>query len=138
MGVVSAKSKLSLEQAIASDAGFHRCWYPVALSRDVTAGSVIGRDFLGSRIAAYRDAQGRPVVQSAWCPHLGADLSLGQIVDGHLRCPYHHWSFGADGACASIPTGDKIPPGARIFTYPAEEAWDIVWAFNGERADSAV
>jgi len=138
MGVVSAKSKLSLEQSTAADAGFHRCWYPVALARDVVAGSLIGRDFLGTRIVAYRDAQSRPVVQSAWCPHLGADLSLGQIADGRLRCPYHHWSFGTDGVCANIPSGDKIPPGARIFTYPAQEAWGIVWAFNGERPDFAV
>jgi phenylpropionate dioxygenase-like ring-hydroxylating dioxygenase large terminal subunit len=31
-----------------------------------------------------------------------------------------------------IPTGDKIPPGAAIFSYPAAEAWGLIWAFNGE------
>ena len=71
---------------------------------------MIGRDLLGTRVVAYRDAAGKPVVQSAWCPHLGADLSVGQIVDGRLRCPYHHWSFDGAGMCANIPTGDKIPP----------------------------
>jgi len=138
MGVVTAKSKLSTEQHIPSEAGFHRCWYPVALARDLAANAVIGRDFLGTRVVAYRDGAGKPVVQSAWCPHLGADLSLGQIADGRLRCPYHHWSFGSDGVCAKIPTGDKIPPAARIFTYPAAEAWGIVWAFNGEQPDVGV
>jgi phenylpropionate dioxygenase-like ring-hydroxylating dioxygenase large terminal subunit len=135
MGVIGAKSKLSLEQRTDTDEGFHRCWYPVALAGEVVADAPIGRDFLGSRVIAYRDAAGRPVVQSAWCPHLGADLSLGQMVDGRLRCPYHHWSFGADGRCAHIPTGDKIPPAARLFSYPAEEAWGLVWAFNGDRPD---
>src|SRR5260370_29718697 len=134
MGMVSSKSKLATEPRTATEAGFHRCGYPVALARDRPPGSVIGRDFLGTRVVAYRDAAGQPVVQSAWCPHLGADLSVGQIVDGRLRCPYHHWSFDAQGACANIPTGDKIPPSARIFTYPTEEAWGLVWAFNGERA----
>src|SRR5229473_384151 len=138
MGMVSSKSKLATEHRTATEAGFHRCWYPVALARDLPPGSVIGRDFLGTRVVAYRDAAGQPVVQSAWCPHLGADLSVGQIVDGRLRCPYHHWSFDAQGACANIPTGDKIPPSARIFTYPTEEAWGLVWAFNGECADFAV
>ena len=138
MGMVSSKSKLATEHRTATEAGFHRCWYPVALARDLPPGSVIGRDFLGTRVVAYRDAAGRPVVQSAWCPHLGADLSVGQMVDGRLRCPYHHWSFDTQGACANIPTGDKIPPSARIFTYPTEEAWGLVWAFNGERADFAV
>ena len=97
--------------------------------------AVIGRDFLGTRVVAYRDAAGKPVVQSAWCPHLGADLSVGQIVDGRLRCAYHHWSFDGAGACAHIPTGDKIPSAARIFTYPSEEAWGLIWAFNGECPD---
>jgi phenylpropionate dioxygenase-like ring-hydroxylating dioxygenase large terminal subunit len=137
MGVVTAKSKLSAEQQ-APDSGFHRCWYPVALARDLAAGAVIGRDFLGTRVVVYRDAAGKPVVQSAWCPHLGADLSVGQIADGLLRCPYHHWSFDNHGLCARIPTGDKIPAAARIFTYPSEEAWGLVWAFNGEHADFAV
>jgi len=93
---------------------------------------------LGTRVVAYRDQTGKPVVQSAWCPHLGADLSVGQLVEGRLRCPYHHWSFDSAGACANIPTGDKIPSAARIFTYPAQEAWGLVWAFNGERADGDV
>jgi phenylpropionate dioxygenase-like ring-hydroxylating dioxygenase large terminal subunit len=110
---------------------FHQCWYPVALAAEVTADKPLGVDFLGTRVVAYRDGGGRPVVQTAWCPHLGADLSQGQMVEGQLRCPYHHWRFAANGACADIPTGDKIPPAARIFTYPTAEAWGLVWAFNG-------
>jgi hypothetical protein len=71
-------------------------------------------------------------VQGAYCPHLGADLSQGEITEGYVRCPFHHWSFGADGRCAHIPTGDKIPPGATLATYPTAEAWGLIWAFNGE------
>ena len=111
---------------------FHQSWYPVALSGEIGSGTLDGRDFLGSRVIVYRDSAGKPVVQSAWCPHLGADLSVGQIVDGRVRCAYHHWSFDAGGRCAHIPAGDKIPPGARIATYPVAEAWGLIWAFNGE------
>lgn len=112
--------------------GFHRSWFPVGLASDLDNGAVIGVDFLGTRIVAYRDAAGRPVVQSAWCPHLGADLSLGQRVDGQIRCAYHHWRFDAFGDCVHIPTGDKIPSGATVFSYPTAEAWGLIWAFNGE------
>ena len=112
---------------------FHRCWYPVGLAGEIEPGTVTGIDFLGTRVVAYRDPAGKPVVQSAWCPHLGADLSVGQIIDGRIRCAYHHWRFDETGACVDIPTGDKIPPGARIFTYPTAEAWGLVWAFNGEK-----
>lgn len=135
MGVVTDKSKLAGEHRTATGAGFHRCWYPVARVAELSAGAVIGRDFLGTRVVAWRDPAGKPVVQEAWCPHLGADLSLGKLVDGLLRCPYHHWSFEAGGSCARIPSGDKIPSAARLFTYPSAEAWGLVWAFNGESAD---
>jgi phenylpropionate dioxygenase-like ring-hydroxylating dioxygenase large terminal subunit len=57
----------------------------------------------------------------AWCPHLGADLSVGQRVEGQIRCAYCR--FDAAGTCMHILTGDKIPPGAAIFCYPAAEAW---------------
>jgi phenylpropionate dioxygenase-like ring-hydroxylating dioxygenase large terminal subunit len=138
MGVVSSKTSLARQQNTATEAGFHRSWYPLCLARDLPAGKAIGRDFLGTRVVAWRDAAGKPTVQIAWCPHLGADLSLGQVVDGRLRCAYHHWSFDGAGACAHIPSGDKIPSAARIFTYPSEERWGIVWAFNGEHADFPV
>jgi nitrite reductase/ring-hydroxylating ferredoxin subunit len=119
-------------------AGFHQCWFPIALARDVVPGQPIGRDVLGTRVVVYRDAAGAPVVQGAYCPHLGADLSVGQVVDGQIRCAYHHWKFDCAGRCVDIPSGDKIPPGARIPTYPSTEAWGLIWAFNGEAPTYAV
>jgi phenylpropionate dioxygenase-like ring-hydroxylating dioxygenase large terminal subunit len=113
--------------------GFHQSWFPLAVASEIVPGQVVGRDFLGTRVILYRDADGRALVQSAFCPHLGADLSVGQVVDGQIRCAYHHWRFDCAGRCVDIPAGDKIPPGARIATYPSAEAWGLVWAFNGER-----
>jgi nitrite reductase/ring-hydroxylating ferredoxin subunit len=113
-------------------AGFHQSWFPLALARELEGGKIVGRDFLGTRVVLYRDGAGKPVVHGAWCPHLGADLSVGTLVDGQLRCAYHHWRFDGGGQCVHIPTGDKIPPGARVATYPAAEAWGLIWAFNGQ------
>lgn len=111
--------------------GYHQSWFPVALASEVPADRPVGQDFLGTRVVVYRDAAGRPVVQGAYCPHLGADLSVGQVVDGQIRCAYHHWRFDCAGTCVDIPAGDRIPKGARIPTYPSAEAWGLVWAFNG-------
>jgi nitrite reductase/ring-hydroxylating ferredoxin subunit len=111
--------------------GYHQSWFPMALASEVPADGPIGRDFLGTRVVVYRDAAGRPVVQGAYCPHLGADLAVGQVVDGQIRCAYHHWRFDCAGTCVDIPAGDRIPKGARIPTYPSAEAWGLVWAFNG-------
>ncbi len=111
--------------------GYHQSWFPVALASDVPAGRPLGRDFLGTRVVIYRDLTGRAVVQGAYCPHLGADLSVGEVVEGQVRCAYHHWRFDCAGTCVDIPAGDRIPPGARIPTYPSAEAWGLIWAFNG-------
>ena len=117
--------------AATTETAFHQIWAPVALASEVSAEKPLGVDIFGTRVVAYRDPAGKPVVQTAWCPHLGADLSVGEIVDGQIRCPYHHWRFDAAGACAHIPTGDKIPPGAHIASWPVAEAWGLVWIFNG-------
>jgi nitrite reductase/ring-hydroxylating ferredoxin subunit len=129
---MSAQAASSMREPVGQTApSFHQCWYPLGLAGEFASGKVVGRDFLGTRVVVYRDAAGKVVVQSAWCPHLGADLSVGELVDGQLRCAYHHWRFDTKGVCAHIPTGDKIPPGAKIATYPSAEAWGLVWAFNG-------
>ncbi len=120
-----------IDRVIDAADGFHQCWYPLALADDVSGETPLGIDVLGTRVVVYRDATGTPVIQTAWCPHLGADLARGELIERQLRCPYHHWRFDRNGRCIDIPTGDKIPPGARIFTFPAAEAWGLVWAFNG-------
>ncbi len=129
MGVHAAAS--INDPADQPESAFHQCWYPLGLLSEFPAGQVFGRDFLGTRVVLYRDAAGKIVVQSAWCPHLGADLSVGSLVDGQLCCAYHHWRFDTAGTCAHIPAGDKIPPGAKIATLPSAQAWGLVWVFNG-------
>jgi phenylpropionate dioxygenase-like ring-hydroxylating dioxygenase large terminal subunit len=115
------------------EGNYFQCWYPMALLKDLTPGKIIGRDFCGSRVVIYRAKNGKCVVQSAWCPHFGADLSLGEIHQGEIRCPYHHWRFDETGHCSHIPTGDKIPNDCGIANYPVAEAWGLLWAFNGEK-----
>jgi hypothetical protein len=38
----------------------------------------------------YRDPAGKPVVQEAYCPHLGPDLSVGEVVEGQIRRRLRH------------------------------------------------
>ncbi|MGD9812481.1 MAG: Rieske 2Fe-2S domain-containing protein, partial [Sphingobium sp.] len=112
---------------------FLQNWNPLMLASDLPEGKIVGAEFLGSRVIIYRDKAGAPVVQTAYCPHLGADLAGGDFVDGEVRCPYHHWQFASDGRCSRIPSIDTAPPRvARIYNYPAAEKWGIIWAFNGE------
>ncbi|WP_028221154.1 Rieske 2Fe-2S domain-containing protein [Paraburkholderia oxyphila] len=111
---------------------FHQCWYPVALSSEVSKGGLVGAPFLDGRVIVYRTSDGVAHVKSSYCRHLGADLSVGRLVDDRIQCPFHFWRYDSTGACAEVPAGDPPPPYARLFSYPTAESLGIVWAFNGE------
>ncbi|WP_419826433.1 Rieske 2Fe-2S domain-containing protein [Sphingomonas sp.] len=111
---------------------YTQSWFPLCLSSEIASGAIVGVPFLGGRVIIYRDEQGLPRVQSAYCPHVGADLSLGKIVDGKVQCPFHKYEFDVDGRCVKTGIGDPPPRGARLFSFPAEERYGVIWAFNGE------
>ena len=48
-------------------------------------------------------------VTTPYCPHMGANLSVGQVVGNDLQCAFHHWRFGPDGHCTVIPSGIASP-----------------------------
>lgn len=111
--------------------GYHQCWYPVAFSEDVPAGTSVGLEFCDDRIVLYRGADGVARASIPYCKHMGADLSIGDVVGNDLRCPFHHWQYGPDGVCTKIPSGDRIPPSARVTTLPTEERRGMIWVFLG-------
>ncbi|QTD94584.1 Rieske 2Fe-2S domain-containing protein [Burkholderia anthina] len=114
------------------DDEFHACWYPVALSSEVEQGSLIGAPFLDGRVIVYRTSDGLAHVRSAYCRHLGADLSMGRLVNDQVQCPFHFWRYDSMGSCIDVPAGDPPPPYAKLFSYPTAESLGIIWAFNGE------
>ena len=108
-------------------------WHPVAsldqfTQTPVLAVRLLGRDLviwkLGERYLAWQDL----------CVHRGTQLSLGQIVDGCLECPYHGWTYNAEGACVRIPAhpGQVPPAKAAVQTYHAQVRYDLVWVCLGE------
>src|SRR3546814_3723066 len=73
--------------------GAHECWYPVALSSDLAPGQVIGRDIGDGRIVIYRGEDGAVRAMSAYCKHMGADLSVGgEVVGNNIRRSEEHTS----------------------------------------------
>lgn len=113
--------------------GLARAWYAVALSRDVAdqpvAVMVLGRPWVVMRL------DGELVGFADRCPHRLAPLSIGENVERpggqRLRCGYHGWEFGADGACLRVPAlGDDatLPPRAELDRPAAvQERYGLVW-----------
>jgi phenylpropionate dioxygenase-like ring-hydroxylating dioxygenase large terminal subunit len=113
---------------------FTQSWFAMAMSYQVPTGKVVGRDFLDGRIVLFRGENGRVVAMSAYCPHVGADLAVGEVIGNDLRCAFHHWQYGQDGQCVKTGIGDKPPKGACTFVFPTQERYGIIWVFNGEKA----
>lgn len=112
---------------------FSQSWFPICMSKDVARGQVKGYDFLDGRVIVMRGDDGVARVMSAFCPHLGADLSVGQVIGDTVRCAFHHWQYDGGGRCVRTAVGDPAPPTARLFRFPTVERYGIVFAFNGEQ-----
>ncbi|MEB3338836.1 MAG: Rieske 2Fe-2S domain-containing protein, partial [Leptolyngbyaceae bacterium] len=81
---------------------FRRFWYPVIPVADLGEGPK-PFELLGEKIVLWLDAEGRPAAVRDQCCHRTAQLSLGNVVEGHIRCPYHGWQFDGNGTCVHVP-----------------------------------
>ena len=107
-------------------------WFPVAWSHAVVETPVPVR-LLGETLVVWRDPAG---VVHAWddrCPHRGARLSLGRVVDGQLACPYHGWRFDGGGRCTLRPAqpDGPLPKDPVVDAFHATERHGLVWVCLG-------
>ena len=57
----------------------------------------------------------RFVVTPNSCPHAGGNLAAGEVADGKVTCPWHHWEFDlASGQCTLSETVSLIRYETRI------------------------
>ena len=106
-------------------------WQPVANAASVAPGGVTGYTLLDTELVIARFANGKILVADVACPHKGARLSAGCIQHEQLMCPYHGWTFAADGTCQSIPSLVEASPEklalAHLRTYRAQERYGLIW-----------
>ncbi|MBE9060622.1 aromatic ring-hydroxylating dioxygenase subunit alpha [cf. Phormidesmis sp. LEGE 11477] len=108
-------------------------WYACEFSAAVTDRPKQVK-ILHQKFVLYRQ-QGQVVAFKDQCPHRGAALSLGRVENGCIHCPYHGWSFQADGQCTLIPANGPevpVPPRARLETFPVQEKYGYIWLFYGD------
>ena len=112
-------------------------WHVAARHADLPPERPKAVTVLGERLALWR--QGDQV--SAWkdlCIHRGAQLSLGRVSNGCLICPYHGWTYDAQGACVAIPSQPErvIPARAQAITYQAQVHLGLVWVCLGRAPEN--
>jgi vanillate O-demethylase monooxygenase subunit len=125
MGVVGAPEP---EAVVAFNQGLEPFWHPVRLASELGERPVqvalLGRPLtvarFGAELACMDDV----------CRHMGASLSLGEIIAGRgLRCPYHGWTYDRTGRCIDIPArrDAPIPREARVRSYLVAERYGLIW-----------
>jgi phenylpropionate dioxygenase-like ring-hydroxylating dioxygenase large terminal subunit len=105
-----------------------RFWYPVMRVEKLTTPQSF--QLLGEKLVLWLTDTGEPAAVADRCCHRSAQLSLGQVVEGHIRCPYHGWSFDGTGACVNVPQfepGQAIPKSYRVHGYRCAVRYDYVW-----------
>src|SRR6185312_9690864 len=139
----TAKTEAKFGQGFLTD-----IWYFAALSSDLKPGKLARHELLGEPVLLGRSPSGQLFALRDICPHRAAPLSAGGFhreASGAetVECPYHGWRFGADGACAAIPSlaADQAMDVGRIRVrrYPVAESQGLVfvWVAADARRDDA-
>lgn len=105
-------------------------WFTLTFSNELERGQVVPLRAFDRDLVLFRSESGVARLFDAHCPHLGAHLGHGGVVEGEsVRCPFHHWRFGGDGRCVEVPGCDRIPPKARVHAWDVREQDGLVMAW---------
>ena len=113
-----------------------RFWHPVAQSAMLGDLPVAIRR-LGEDLVIYRDQSGEIGLLERHCSHRGTSLEFGRIEETGIRCCYHGWLFGNDGAILEAPAEPDDNPyvGKRYHgAYPTIDYRGLVFAYMGPPA----
>lgn len=111
-------------------------WYALLTSAELQSSRPLGARRLGQDLVFWRNTAGSVRVAMDACPHRGAKVSAGRMVNGCLECPFHGFQFADDGACTFIPPHPDrtISPAMRLDTLPSREEHGFIWVWTGPEA----
>jgi nitrite reductase/ring-hydroxylating ferredoxin subunit len=108
-------------------------WYPVCTASQLKAGQAKSFLITHQRIVLWRGEDRRVRAIDAFCPHMGADLGNGEVVDQDLRCYFHKWRYSGEGQLQSVPCMES-PPAVKTRAWPVQEAYGTIWVYAAEVA----
>lgn len=109
-------------------------WYWLLSSRELKIKGKKAVNLWGRELVVYRGESGQAYALDAYCPHMGAHLSQGDVQGEDIRCFFHHWSFDCKGSCVKIPAQSPSQSTSfvpKIPSWPVEEKYGIIWIWTG-------
>lgn len=110
-------------------------WYVAGFSWELKD-KPVARTLLNRHMVLFRTPEGDVAALEDRCCHRELPLSCGTVEPGGLRCGYHGLLFNGAGSCIEIPGQDRIPPKARVRSFPLREQDQILWVWMGATHDS--
>ena len=109
-------------------------WFCIGYSDELAIGEVRTVHYFNREMVLFRAEDGSVGLTDPFCPHLGAHLGHGgEVVGNSIRCPFHHWSYDAQGNVTDVPYAKRVPPKAEkgpcLKTYPVQEKNQVIWAW---------
>jgi phenylpropionate dioxygenase-like ring-hydroxylating dioxygenase large terminal subunit len=106
-------------------------WYVVAWDYEVTR-ELRPATILGERVVLYRTQAGEPVALEDACMHRKLPLSMGRLKGDEIECGYHGMVYDCSGQCTHVPGARRVPPKARVRSYPTASRFGLVWIWMGD------
>jgi phenylpropionate dioxygenase-like ring-hydroxylating dioxygenase large terminal subunit len=114
-------------------------WYVVCRSKELKLKKTHSVRICGHQLTLFRTESGKAAAVDAFCPHMGMDLSKGQVVGETIKCIFHEWKFDTKGKCVDIPClKKKIDNGKSVIGYPVEERYGFIWVYSDLEAKGSV
>jgi len=117
-------------QASSPPVRYARGWHVLGLAQSYRDGKPHELEIFGTKLVVFEGEDGRITILDGYCPHMGASLGRGTVIGNNVSCPFHGWQWGADGRCAKIPFSSRIPPRAKVKSWPVMEASGQLFVYN--------
>jgi phenylpropionate dioxygenase-like ring-hydroxylating dioxygenase large terminal subunit len=59
---------------------------------------------------------------------------MGRRQGDYVVCGYHGLTYDHAGNCVASPTQSRLPPNARVRSYPVADRWGLLWIWMGDPA----
>lgn len=112
--------------------GVRNLWYPICPSSFVTD-KPVSLYRAGHRMVLWRDLAGAVHALEDRCPHRGAPLSAGIVMDDRIACGYHGVQVDKTGVAVAVPgsPGCKLEGRKAVRVFPCQEIASVIFAWVG-------